>query len=126
MEVDTGTINAINTTLAASDGLLFHGNTNVSGTDTLTVVTSDGGSTGGGTLSDTDGYTITIIGVNDAPVVSGDGTEALGPTNEDVANAALTNTVSSLLSGQYSDSDTDAFADAATGYHRKIGHQQII
>jgi hypothetical protein len=75
----TGTINAINATLAASNGLVFHGNTNVSGTDTLTVVTSDGGATGsGGAQSDTDGYTITIIGTNDAPTVGGDGTEVLG------------------------------------------------
>jgi hypothetical protein len=110
----TATINKINTTLAASNGLVFLGNVGVSGTDTLTVVTSDGGATGsGGVLSDTDGYTITIIGVNDAPVVAGDGTEALAATNEEVANAALTNTVSSLFSGQYSDADTDAFAGVA-------------
>jgi Ca2+-binding RTX toxin-like protein len=110
----TATINKINATLAASNGLVFLGNVSVSGTDTLTVVTSDGGATGsGGVLSDTDGYTITIIGVNDAPVVAGDGTEALAATNEEVANAALTNTVSSLFSGQYSDADTDAFAGVA-------------
>ncbi|MDR6531551.1 Ca2+-binding RTX toxin-like protein [Caulobacter rhizosphaerae] len=110
----TATINKINTTLAASNGLVFLGNVGISGTDTLTVVTSDGGATGsGGVLSDTDGYTITIIGVNDAPVVAGDGTEALAATNEEVANAALTNTVSSLFSGQYSDADSDAFAGVA-------------
>ncbi|MBO9557897.1 MAG: M10 family metallopeptidase C-terminal domain-containing protein [Caulobacter sp.] len=110
----TGTANAINTTLVAANGLLFHGNTNVSGTDTLTVVTSDGGSTGtGGALTDTDGYTITIIGLNDAPIVSGDGTESLAATNEDVSPSGLTNTVSSLFSGQYSDGDGDAFAGVA-------------
>jgi len=110
----TGTINAINTTLAASNGLLFHGNTNVSGTDTLTVVTSDGGSTGtGGTLSDTDNYTITIIGVNDAPTVSGDGTESVSATNEDISPTTLSNTVSSLFGGQYADGDGDAMAGIA-------------
>jgi Ca2+-binding RTX toxin-like protein len=110
----TGTINAINATLAASNGLLFHGNTNVAGTDTLTVVTSDGGATGsGGAQSDTDGYTITIIGTNDAPTVGGDGTEVLGATNEDVSPASLTNTVSTLFSGQYADGDGDAFAGVA-------------
>ncbi|MDQ0323457.1 hypothetical protein QO002_005663 [Pararhizobium capsulatum DSM 1112] len=110
----TGTINEINATLAASNGLVFLGNTNVSGTDTLTVVTNDGGATGsGGAQSDTDGYTITIIGVNNAPVIVGDGTEALTATNEDVANATLTNTVSALFSGQYSDADTDTFAGVA-------------
>jgi VCBS repeat-containing protein len=110
----TATINKINATLAASNGLVFLGNPSVSGTDTLTVVTTDGGATGsGGAQSDTDGYTITIIGTNDAPVVAGDGTETLAPTNEEVANAALTNTVSALIGGQYSDADTDAFAGVA-------------
>jgi hypothetical protein len=66
----TATLNAINATLAASNGLLFTANANVNGTDTLTVVTNDGGGNGsGGPLSDTDGYTITITAVNDAPVV---------------------------------------------------------
>jgi len=111
----TATINKINLTLAASNGLVFLGNNNISGTDTLTVVTSDGGATGsGGAQSDTDGYTITIIGVNSAPVVSGDGTETLSPAiTEDVANTALTNTVSGLFSGQYSDPDTDTFGGVA-------------
>ncbi len=111
----SGTINAINTTLAASNGLLFHGNTNISGTDTLTVVTSDGGATGtGGALSDTDNYTITIIGVNGAPTIAGDGTESLpAAVNEDLSPTTLANTISSLFSGQYTDSDGDAFAGVA-------------
>jgi Ca2+-binding RTX toxin-like protein len=110
----SATLNEINATLAASNGALFTGNPGVSGADTLTVVTNDGGGSGsGGAQSDTDNYTITIVGVNDAPTVSGDGTETLPITNEDVANAALTNTVSTLFSGQYSDADTDAFAGVA-------------
>ncbi|KRA66514.1 hypothetical protein ASD79_04420 [Caulobacter sp. Root655] len=107
----TATLNQINATLAATNGLLFTGTTNVNGTATLTVVVNDGGNTGsGGALSDTDNYTVTITAVNDAPVVSGDGTETLAATNEDVANAGLTNTVSALFSGQYDDS-----ADQVTG-----------
>jgi Ca2+-binding RTX toxin-like protein len=110
----SATLNEINATLAASNGVLFTGNSGVSGTDTLTVVTNDGGGSGsGGAQSDTDNYTITIVGVNDAPTVSGDGTEALATTSEDVANTALTNTVSTLFSGQYSDADSDAFAGVA-------------
>ena len=102
----SGTLNEINATLAATNGLLFTGNANINGTDTLTVVTNDGGGTGsGGALSDTDFYTITITGVNDAPVVGGDGTETLAATNEDVANAALTNTVTTLFGGQFSDAN---------------------
>ncbi|MFZ0269061.1 M10 family metallopeptidase C-terminal domain-containing protein [Caulobacter sp.] len=110
----TATINKINLTLASSNGLVFLGNASVSGTDTLTVVTSDGGATGsGGAQSDTDGYTITIIGLNDAPTVSGDGTEALAATNEDLSPTTLANTVSSLFGGQYTDPDGDAFAGVA-------------
>ncbi|CAN5376283.1 VCBS domain-containing protein [soil metagenome] len=110
----SATLNEINATLAASNGVLFTGNPGVSGADTLTVVTNDGGGSGsGGAQSDTDAYTITIIGVNDAPTVGGDGAESLAPTNEDVTNAALTNTVSTLFSGQYSDADSDAFAGVA-------------
>ncbi|URK89214.1 hypothetical protein LP421_30100 (plasmid) [Rhizobium sp. RCAM05350] len=74
-----GTLNEINATLAATNGLLYLGSTNINGTDTLTVVTNDGGGTGsGGALSDTDFYTITINGVNDAPLVAGDGTRNPG------------------------------------------------
>ncbi|MGR4865241.1 M10 family metallopeptidase C-terminal domain-containing protein [Caulobacter sp. LARHSG274] len=101
----TATLNAINATLAAASGLLFTGAANDNGTATLTVVTNDGGGSGsGGAQSDTDGYTITITAVNDAPLVGGDGTESLAATNEDVANAGLTNTVSTLFAGQYDDS----------------------
>ncbi|MBP1857871.1 beta strand repeat-containing protein [Rhizobium herbae] len=76
----TGTLNEINATLAATNGLLFTGNANVNGTDTLTVVTNDGGGTGsGGAQSDTDGYTITINALNDAhtggAAISGTATE---------------------------------------------------
>ncbi|HWU13825.1 MAG TPA: Ig-like domain-containing protein, partial [Caulobacter sp.] len=101
----SASLNAINATLAAASGLTFLGDANVNGTDTLTVITNDGGGTGsGGAQSDTNNYTITITGVNDAPVVGGDGTETLAATNEDVANAALTNTVSTLFGGQFDDS----------------------
>jgi VCBS repeat-containing protein len=107
----SATLNEINATLAAAGGLLFAGDANTNGTDTLTVVTNDGGGNGsGGAQSDTNGYTITITAVNDAPVVAGDGTESLAATNEDVANASLTNTVSALFGGQYDDS-----ADQVTG-----------
>ena len=110
----TASLNEINATLAAVNGLVFLGNTNQSGTDTLTVVTSDGGYNGsGGTLSDTDHYTITIASVNDAPTVGGDGTETLAPTDEDVGPVTLSNTVSSLFSGQYADGDGDGFAGVA-------------
>jgi diphthamide synthase (EF-2-diphthine--ammonia ligase)/6-phosphogluconolactonase (cycloisomerase 2 family) len=110
----TGSLNEINATLAATNGLIYAGNANVSGTDTLTVVTSDaGGSGSGGTLTDTDNYTITINGVNDAPIVSGSGTETLSATNEDAANPSLTNTISTIFNGQFSDPDANSLAGVA-------------
>jgi Ca2+-binding RTX toxin-like protein len=100
----TATQNAINATLANGSGLLYTPDANWNGSDAVHVVTSDGGATGsGGTLTDTDDKTITVSAVNDAPVVSGDGTETLAATNEDVNNSSLTNTVSALFGGQFSD-----------------------
>jgi VCBS repeat-containing protein len=62
----TGTKSALNTALA---GLAYRGNANFNGSDTLTVLTSDLGSTGsGGTLTDSDTVVITVNPVNDAPV----------------------------------------------------------
>ncbi len=118
----TATQNQINATLAAGSGLLYTPTANFNGPDAVHIVTSDGGSTGtGGTLSDTDDKAITVTAVNDAPVVAGDGTETLAATNEDVNNNALTNTVSSLFSAQFSDatdqvsggSSADTFAGIA-------------
>lgn len=83
----TGTLNEINTTLAAVNGLIFKGNANVFGTDTLTVVTNDGGNSGtGGALSDTDNYTITINAINDAHT---GGASISGLTTEDQVLTAV-------------------------------------
>ncbi|MBO9557250.1 MAG: hypothetical protein J7515_01520 [Caulobacter sp.] len=87
----TGTINAINATLAASNGLVFHGDQDVSGTDTLTVVTSDGGDGGsGGALSDTDSYTITINPTQDPHT---GGVSIAGVATEDQVLTADTSTL---------------------------------
>jgi Mg-chelatase subunit ChlD len=75
-----GTQSAINAFIAAS-GVSYTSALNASGSVTLTVTTSDGGSTGsGGTLSDVDTVTLNITPVNDAPV----GRDATIATNEDV------------------------------------------
>ena len=53
----------------ALDSLVYRGNLNANGKDTLTVTTSDLGNTGtGGTLIDTDSFEITINPVNDDPI----------------------------------------------------------
>ncbi|MBE9179966.1 DUF4347 domain-containing protein [Oculatella sp. LEGE 06141] len=62
----SGSVAAINTALS---GLIYRGNLNFNGADTLTVVTSDRDNTGsGGTKTDTDIVSITVNPVNDAPV----------------------------------------------------------
>src|SRR6185369_6958154 len=64
----TGTVAAINTAL---NGLIYRGNLNFNGSDTLSISTNDNANTGaGGALIDTDSFTINVTAVNDAPVVT--------------------------------------------------------
>ncbi|MDB5696105.1 MAG: tandem-95 repeat protein, partial [Sphingomonas bacterium] len=91
LAVDTvmvhATLNKINATLAASNGLTYSPNANLSGSDVLTVSTNDGGVTGSDpgltgdaeTEEDTDTRTILITGINDAPA----GTDATYTFAED-------------------------------------------
>ena len=74
----TATVAAINSTLAAMDGLVYQPNTDANGVDTVTVTLSDLGNTGaGGTLTDTDSITVTVNAVNDAPVNTLSGNRSL-------------------------------------------------
>jgi Ca2+-binding RTX toxin-like protein len=59
----TGSVAAINATLAATDAVSYTGDADFNGSDTLTVLSSDG------SLSDSDGISITVSAVNDAPTV---------------------------------------------------------
>ncbi|MBW9115885.1 VCBS domain-containing protein [Rhizobium cauense] len=64
----SGTLDQINATLAGNN-VSYKGDLNYSGSDTLTMTTSDGGNTGtGGVKIDTDTVSITVTPVNDAPV----------------------------------------------------------
>ncbi len=75
----TATINEINATLAAANGLSYAPNADYNGPDTLQIVTNDGGNTGsGGAQSDTDTIAITINAVAD---IANDS----ATTNEDTA-----------------------------------------
>jgi hypothetical protein len=66
----TGSIADINAALA---GLVYRGNPNYNGGDTLSVTTSDNGGTGlGGVLTDTDTVAVTVVPVNDAPDLAPD------------------------------------------------------
>ncbi|MFM8556836.1 MAG: tandem-95 repeat protein [Betaproteobacteria bacterium] len=65
----SGTVAAINTALAAANGVVYRGPLNYNGSATLTMTTSDAGNTGsGGALSDIDTVLITVAAVNDRPV----------------------------------------------------------
>ncbi len=65
----TGTLGAINSTLASN--VTFVPNANFSGVVTLTMTTNDNGNSGGAPLSDVDTVTINITAVNDVPAFSG-------------------------------------------------------
>ncbi|HEX5182776.1 MAG TPA: Ig-like domain-containing protein, partial [Allosphingosinicella sp.] len=80
----TGTQNDING-LIAGNHLTYTPAANYNGTDTLHIVTSDGGATGsGGPLSDTDDKAITVAAVND-PVTAA--VPATATLNEDSSTA---------------------------------------
>ena len=74
----TGTVSAINATLHATQGVLYQADENYHGTDTLTMVSNDGGHSGlgsggappGAALSTTTQVAITVSAVNDAPVIT--------------------------------------------------------
>ncbi|MFP6765217.1 MAG: hypothetical protein VB858_16435, partial [Planctomycetaceae bacterium] len=69
MLVFQGQIGNINTAL---DGLAFTPDQDFNGAASLTITTDDLGNTGvGGPLSDTDSVAITVISLNDPPVISG-------------------------------------------------------
>jgi hypothetical protein len=114
----TGTQTEINTTLAAvngslqANGLVYTPAANYNGADTLTIVTNDQGnsgndpgSTGTGTSEeDSDTKTLNIADVNDAPTVTGDGTEDAATILEDTPQTDLTaSSVATLFGGQFAD-----------------------
>jgi Ca2+-binding RTX toxin-like protein len=110
----TGSQAEINATLSAANGVSYTPTPNVNGADTLTMTTDDG------TDQDVDLINIGVAAVNDAPTVSGDGSEEAAPIVEDEPSATG-QTVSALFGGQYSDgadqvaggSSADAFAGVA-------------
>ena len=86
--VFTGSISAINATLAADSGLSYLGDSNYNGTDTLTMVSDDLGQNGvahtPAQTTDTDTSTITIAAVDDPPLFIGSG-GSIGYTENDPA-----------------------------------------
>ncbi|HEX2763965.1 MAG TPA: Ig-like domain-containing protein [Allosphingosinicella sp.] len=105
----TATLNAINATLAASNGLTYTPNLNYNGSDTLTVTTndqghngSDPGLTGNGTSEeDVDTRTITISAVDDPAVANDD-------------NASTPENATKVITVLANDSDVDGPAPQVT------------
>ena len=85
----TGTVAEINATLAALNNVTYTGGTLYFGSDTLTVVTNDGGNTGaGGAQSDTDTVSITVEAVNHGP--TGDVTISGSAVEDQILTASNT------------------------------------
>jgi Ca2+-binding RTX toxin-like protein len=102
----TGTQNQINATLSSANGVLY--TPGAAGADALVMTTNDLGENGaGGAQQDVDAIAITVIAVNDAPTVAGDGTETLAAIAEDTPSVSG-DTVSSVFGGQFADSDSGA------------------
>jgi VCBS repeat-containing protein len=70
----SGTEAAIDAAMAT---ITFTPAVNFNGTSTVTIVTNDNGNTGGGAQSDTDSFDFTVVAVNDAPVNTVPGAQAV-------------------------------------------------
>lgn len=88
----SGSIANIN---AALSGLIYRGNLNFNGVDTLTVLTSDRGNQGsGGIKTDTDLINITVNPVNDAPINTVPGVQTVNEDTNLVFNTLGSNLIS--------------------------------
>ena len=110
-----GTIAAINTALGSSN-LTYrpdanYPNATTSATDTITVLVSDLGNTGGAAQTDTDTITVTVTPVADAPTVTG-GALSLAAVDEDNTNPTGS-TVAALLASNFTDLDGNTLAGLA-------------
>ena len=124
----TATQDQINATLANATGLVYTPTANFNGVDALTIVTNDlglngtdAGLSGDGTNEqDSDAKTINVSAVNDAPVVSGDGTEDAAAINEDLPSA-VGQTVASLFGAQFTDVTDDQAAFSGSSANTLAG-----
>lgn len=83
----TGTKSQINTTIAAS-GLVYRGNQDFYGTDTVNVTLNDGGFTGGGVLTNSKSFNITVSAVDDTEfVVTNTNDSGVGSLRQAIINA---------------------------------------
>ena len=86
-----GTVSSIN---AALNGMIYRGDADYSGSDALSITTSDLGNTGsGGALVDADGVSITLTNLNDLPVLAGTGNTLAYVENQPATPVCTTLTV---------------------------------
>lgn len=98
----TGTLANINTYLASASAPVYVPVADANGSVVLTMTTNDNGNTGtGGALTDVDTRNITIVAVNDAPVLDLDGSTSgtgyLVGYTENGTGVAISNTNSSVV-----------------------------
>jgi hypothetical protein len=91
----TGTQHDINATLAEANGLVYLGDTNFNGSDSLTIVTDDGGHTPAPAQQATDHVAINVLSVNDAP------------SGADTTVSVIVNTSRVLTAGDFHFNDVD-------------------
>ncbi|HYE27115.1 MAG TPA: Ig-like domain-containing protein [Allosphingosinicella sp.] len=124
--VVTATLNQINATLAASNGLTYSPDANFNGDDTLTVTTNDQGHNGsdpgltgdGGSEQDIDTRTISVSAVNDPPVAQPD---AISTPENVIGTGSL---FANNGSGADSDLEGDTFTiSAVNGSGANVGTQ---
>ncbi|MCA9093620.1 MAG: hypothetical protein KDA68_09055, partial [Planctomycetaceae bacterium] len=124
-----GTIPAINNAL---QGLLYRGNPNYAGSDTLTITTSDLGNFTlpfGPVGTDTDTVAINVTPVNDAPILDNSGTMTLTSIKENQFNTAgnlITEIILSAGGNRITDVDAGALEGIAIhGVNNSYGQWQF-
>lgn len=110
----TGTRAQINTTLAAAGNVVYKSAADFFGADTLTMTTSDNGSTGPAAAQDVDTVGITVAGTNDNPVAGADTISRYPTQPVKVAVATL------LANDSDIDGDTVAFVSAGPAAHGTV------
>ncbi|MES2337070.1 MAG: VCBS domain-containing protein [Pseudomonadota bacterium] len=109
----SGTQSAINSALAAANGLTYTPTANYNGADTLTVTANDGGANGIGIGS----YAITINAVNDAPTLISTAPVVATSVAEDVTSANNAGQTVSVMFGSrfVDDADVQKTSENPTG-----------
>ena len=97
----TGSVTAINATLADGAGLLYRSDANYNGADGITISADDGGNAGsGGALIGSNTVDITVTPVNDAPTISGNTTGSIIVGTATTTGTLITTDMDTIPVGQ--------------------------